>query len=118
MKFSQTQKLIFALIIFVAAGFIIYNSFFNSGSGALSSTATSTISTDGQNVVDLAYKINTISIDASLFSSPLFLNLTDFSSPLLSEPQGRPNPFAVIGTDVATQVVSISPAATSTKPAK
>src|ERR1035437_4054823 len=101
MKLSQTQKLILALIIFAIAGFIIYSSFFSGSStgGAIVSggEATTTMSVEGQDVVNMVSEINTISINPGLFSSPLFLGLTDFSVSLSPEPQGRPNPFADIG---------------------
>ena len=121
MKFSQTQKLIFALVIFVIAGFIIYKSFFGTSLpdiGAVlnsDNTATTTIGAEGQDIIDMANKINTVSIDSGLFSSPLFLNLVDFDVPPTPEPQGRPNPFANIGNDTGSGVFLVATSSKSTK---
>ncbi|OHA93248.1 MAG: hypothetical protein A3H52_01065 [Candidatus Zambryskibacteria bacterium RIFCSPLOWO2_02_FULL_39_26] len=56
----------------------------------------------GQDILILAEKLNILSIDASVFSSVLFTTLVDWSLPLLPEPQGRANPFALIGTDAGS----------------
>ena len=58
----------------------------------------------GQDILILAEKLNILSIDASVFSSVLFTTLVDWSLPLLSESQGRTNPFALIGTDTVPAV--------------
>jgi hypothetical protein len=115
MKFSQTQKLILALVIFAIAGFIIFRSF--SGSDVAGDSAAGVIDSSSQNIMDMVSKINTISINSSLFSSPLFLNLVDLTVAPTPEPQGRPNPFAPIGSDVAVQAVQKS-VASSSKPTK
>ena len=118
MKFSQTQKLIFALVIFAIAGFIIYNSFFGASTGTTSGgngSATTTISVEGQYIIDMTSKINTISINPGLFSSPLFLGLSDFDVSPSPEAQGRPNPFANIGNDTGSQSVTVATSSKSTK---
>ncbi len=56
----------------------------------------------GQDIIILAERLNSLSIDTTIFSDPLLTNLEDFSMPLFSESQGRPNPFAPIGIDVAS----------------
>ena len=117
MKFSQTQKLIFAITIFAIAGFVIYKSFFGGSSAhvtAQNGNATTTIGAEGQDIINMVSKINTISINPELFSSPLFLGLTDFGVSLSPEAQGRPNPFADIGSDSGAQSVATS-SAKSTK---
>lgn len=62
----------------------------------------------GTDILILANKIKTVTIDPSVFSSPLFAYLKDFSNPLTPEAQGRPNPFAPIGLDVSSIVVPAS----------
>jgi hypothetical protein len=119
MKFSQTQKLIFALVILAISGFIIYNTFFATspiGVGSfVDSTATTTIGSEGQDIIDMANKIKTVSIDSGLFSSPLFTSLVDFDVPSTPEPQGRPNPFANIGTDVGGGTFLVASSSKSVK---
>lgn len=115
MKISQNQKIMFAVAMFALTGFIIYKSFFVSSGSVVKTPAspmtTGSVSTlpgggdnaEGQDILDLANKLSAMSIDSQLFSSPLFKNLKDFDTPLLPEPQGRPNPFAQIGVDVSNQ---------------
>lgn len=55
--------------------------------------------TSSQDISALSEELQKIKIDASLFSSPLFTSLFDFSTPIIPEDQGRPNPFNKIGTD-------------------
>ena len=120
MKFSQTQKLILALVIFAIAGFIIYNSFFGANTSTTTSSgssdnATTTISAEGQYIIDVTSKIDAVSIDLQLFSSPLFLGLTDFDVAPSPEAQGRPNPFANIGNDTGSSVTSVATSSKSIK---
>jgi hypothetical protein len=117
MKFSQTQKLIFALVIFAIAGFIIYSSFF-SGSGlggVVSSDDTATTTDTGQDIVNMASEMDNISINSQLFSLPIFVNLVDFDVPPSPVAQGRPNPFAPIGNDTGVQTVAATSSPKSTK---
>jgi hypothetical protein len=99
-----------AIAIFAITGFVIYSSFFgpSSSSTTVSSTATTTISTEGQDIIYTASKIDTVSIDSTIFSSPLFTNLIDFDTSPSPEAQGRPNPFADIGNDSNAQVFPVS----------
>ncbi len=59
----------------------------------------------GQDILVLAEKLDTLSIDASVFSSILFTTLKDLSTPLTPESQGRPNPFAAIGLENSVSTV-------------
>ena len=59
----------------------------------------------GQEILNLTNKLKNISIDQAIFSSKLFLTLKDFGTVLTPELQGRPNPFAPIGTDVGNLVI-------------
>jgi hypothetical protein len=115
MKFSQTQKLILALVILAIAGFIIYKSFFDGSSGGAMMSggeATTTMGIEGNDIVNMVSEINTININPGLFSSPLFSGLVDFSVSLLPEPQGRSNPFADIGNDSGSVATSSAKATT------
>jgi len=88
--------------------------YFLSGTG----TETEIINTDvisteplGQDILILAEKLEQISINSEIFSSNLFQTLVDLSIPISPEAQGRPNPFAAVGSD-STQVI------TTPKPAR
>ncbi len=42
--------------------------------------------------------LNTIKLDDSIFSDPVFLSLTNFGVQIPAEPVGRRNPFAPVGS--------------------
>ncbi len=72
----------------------------------VTSTAHADVSSDdstttpiGQDILSLLSSFQSVSIDSTLFSSPLFQSLKDFSVALSPEQQGRSNPFAPIGTE-------------------
>ncbi len=88
------QKTIISLIIILGLGFFLYYSY--SSSPTLVSVSASIA---GEDILNLADKLNSISIDKSIFTSNSFLSLKDFAAALYPENQGRPNPFASIGTD-------------------
>ncbi len=56
----------------------------------------------GQDILDLLTSFRSVSIDASIFASPLFQSLHDFSSVLPAQVQGRANPFAPIAGQAVT----------------
>ncbi len=100
-KLTQTQKLILALVIFALTGYVIYSSFFSTPSApSVSPDETgAAVQAEGQDVIDLAAKLDSISIDPGIFTSTLFKSLKDFDVPISPELQGRPNPFEIIGID-------------------
>ncbi|MFA7216417.1 MAG: hypothetical protein WC095_00305 [Candidatus Paceibacterota bacterium] len=96
MSLSQTQKAIIAIIMFGLSGFIVYNSFFKSAL-IISDNSFSEEDSDSQDIIDLAEEFQDITINASVFSSPLFRSLKNADSSVSQEIQGRDNPFASIG---------------------
>lgn len=68
----------------------------------------SVVSPEGEEILILADKLETVEINTELFTSPLFTSLVDISVPITEEPKGRPNPFAPIGNDsVSTGTVRV-----------
>jgi len=71
-----------------------------------------------RNFLSLLLSVKSIKLDDSIFSSPDFINLHD-SSILLIPPvdEGRPNPFAPIGSDITViPPTPITPPATTITP--
>jgi hypothetical protein len=98
---SSTQKIIIGVLAFAILVFIGYKTVFNS-SGTATPAASDAASGDGQDsagqdILTAVDKLNSVQIDGTLFASPLFSNLKDYSTPLTIDQQGRPNPFASIG---------------------
>ena len=51
----------------------------------------------GEDLVALLFRLQSLKLDQSIFTSPVFRSLKDFSQEIPSEPVGRPNPFAPVG---------------------
>lgn len=52
-------------------------------------------------LVDTLLQLRAVSLSGTIFSDPAFMNLRDFGTQIVSEPVGRPNPFApVTGTTI------------------
>ncbi len=64
----------------------------------------------GQEVVDTLRQLDAVKLDGTLLSNPAFSSLQDFSTQIVPEPVGRPNPFAPLS-------VAPSQSASSTKDA-
>lgn len=90
------QKVIVALVVITAFGYVAFTTL--TGDVPLEE-GVSIISPQGEEILILADKLETIDINTDLFSSPLFTSLVDISIPIIEEPKGRSNPFAPIGND-------------------
>jgi len=88
--------------VLILAVFVILCFMFYSYSGSSSSSSISEVCSDTQQMsqallVTLA-GLNTIRLDGSIFSDPVFASLTDFGVVLPPQPSGRRNPFLPIGS--------------------
>lgn len=93
---QKNKNLIIAIVVILLA-FWAYNTFFKS-EGLVTSD---NIAADevGSDVLDLSASLQSVTLDQSLFASPLYKHLIDFSLPIPSQPSGRVNPFDIIGRD-------------------
>lgn len=82
---------IFILVIF------FYNIFFKSET--IPESAELSASSTGDDLVKIFEELQAVTLDPTLFSSPGYLLLTDFSTAIPPQTTGRPNPFGVIGQD-------------------
>lgn len=96
MELLQKNKILITVVILFVLALWAYNSFFKVDSSVPTDAAAQTV---GSDVLSLYSSLQSVTLEQSLFSSPLYRNLIDFSTPLQSQPVGRPNPFAVIGQD-------------------
>lgn len=96
----QNYKKIIGVILGILVLFVLYSMFFKKEAEApLSSTTTSALAGEDNELLVLLSQLNSIHLDGSFFSDPLFTSLTDFTVNLTREPRQRPNPFAPIGSD-------------------
>jgi hypothetical protein len=100
---KQVQNAVLVLVI-VALAFIAYTIFANRQPEAvLTTTETSELSAPDQDLIALLLELKSISLDNSLFTSPAFASLQDFSQELIPEPVGRPNPFEALPGQVGAK---------------
>jgi hypothetical protein len=83
----------------------------STGSAVLpTNTASDQTSTISKDFLAVLLNVKGIKIDDSIFTDPAFLSLRDSSIELVSDgTEGRPNPFAPLGSDVNTVNTLIIP---------
>jgi hypothetical protein len=87
----------------------------SSQSGAVlqASGATGDSGSTGSDLIQALTNLETVSLDAPIFTDPAFASLKDFSRQIVAEPTGRHDPFAPLGNDTAGAVPTL-PQATTT----
>ncbi|HEY0220607.1 MAG TPA: hypothetical protein VGC58_00080 [Candidatus Paceibacterota bacterium] len=102
MKSLNRQKILtyFLIIVLLAAGAYYYNQYFSGEviSDIVNPDTESVIV--GEDILVLVQKLQSVTIDPSIFSNAIFTTLRDYAVPLNEENLSRPNPFAPIGIDV------------------
>ncbi len=100
MILTTTQKFFIVLVLVFILGFLAYSTVgTNSEESAGGTTTVQGGTINGADILTLVERFKTVSIKKDVFDTSLFKSLTDFTTPLTAEPQGRPNPFAPIGFD-------------------
>jgi hypothetical protein len=90
---KKYQNTLIAVFLF-AAGFYLYNMF-----GPNLALLESSDETVGSDLVELLGRLEAAKLDQSLFNSPVYKSLSDFSVEVPSQPTGRRNPFDILGRD-------------------
>lgn len=93
---TKNKSVILAILVVILA-FFVYNSFFKSDITTF--TVDESVKNIGAEIVQTYSKLQSVALDQKLFSSPAYLNLTDFGVSVSSQPVGRTNPFDLIGRD-------------------
>ncbi len=106
MSHSSREKILIGVLILLIVGYFGYQMFSGGSAPAAVSVSTTDSSATssgvvGQDILTLVLKLQNISIDSSLFSSPLWTALKDSAAPLSPESQGRTDPFAALGSENA-----------------
>ncbi len=97
------SKFIWILVAIVIAGGVWYGL----SSAPTSPDLTPTPQTGGsssvdQGIVSTLLTLRAVKLDGTIFSEAAFLRLKDFSTEIVPEPTGRPNPFAPLSTPSQT----------------
>ncbi len=105
LKKNKTLLILFAVVLFI---FIGYFTFFNGGGTTTTPNENNSTQVVGQNVLNLLHKISVVSIDTTIFSSPIWTNLRDISSPLPTNTPGKSDLFGALGQSGTASSVSRS----------
>jgi len=100
-NFILSHKIVVVIVaLLVAVGVWIGLSSSGSSTGSLLTTEDVGNNGPNQDLVATLLALRAVKLDGSIFSDPGFQNLKDFSTQIIPEPIGRPNPFAPLGNNV------------------
>jgi hypothetical protein len=97
MDYIKQHKLLTGILVVIILGAAWYEFSGSSPAPVLSTAATGT-ATDTQDaqLVSTLLQLQTVTLNGTILSDPGFLSLQDFTTQVVSEPVGRPNPFAPV----------------------
>lgn len=99
------HKLVIVIAVVVVAGAVWYAL---SDSGAPASQGSPLLTTTpagsgaDQELVATLLALRAVKLDGTIFTDPSFMSLRDFSTQIIPEPVGRPNPFAPLLSTAST----------------
>lgn len=96
------------VIIIGVAGYL-YASRDRSGDILLTSTSSATVAAVDGDLLSALRQVRQLKLDSSLFATPIWLSLVDFSKTISTQPQNRQNPFAPLDSSLVA-----TPSSTST----
>ena len=114
----KSHKLLVALgaVLIIGALYFIMNGSGGSSNTSLLGTSSLPASANGsatvggvdQELQSTLAKVRAISLNDPIMTDPAFLGLHDINQQIVSEPSGRPNPFAPIGSDAGAATTTTS----------
>ena len=96
MNFLKQYSTVISFVVIVAVLYGGYALFFAESTEPVVEVTEINASPD-QDLIALLFELKSIRLDSALFEDQLFKALKDFGRDLVSEPVGRPNPFAPLG---------------------
>jgi len=104
------SKIAIVAIVIVIAGGLWYGLTSSTSSAPTSALSSSDTDSSGdQSIVTTLLTLQSISLSGSIFSNPAYATLKDFTTAIVPEPAGRPDPFAPL------PVSAPAPTATSSR---
>jgi len=96
MDLLKKYKSIIIVVVVIVVGFVVWNFFFASNDSGEDLIVSTNVSVDapGSVLVALLSKLQSLSLDDTLFADDRFEGLVDFTVPIAPQPVGRINPFA------------------------
>ena len=74
----------------------------SSGSSSPTITTTPVAGSVDPTLVSTLLTVSAVNLDGTIFTEPAFTSLQDYSTPIIDEPVGRPNPFAPLSPTSAS----------------
>ena len=110
MEFISQHKLISIVVLVLLIGAAWWEFTGSSSSAPVLSTSASATSTEDAQLVSTLLQLQAVTLNGTILSDPGFLSLQDFTTQVISQPLGRPNPFAPIGaTAPASSTATLNP---------
>lgn len=106
MSFLMSRNFIIVAVALVVAGLAWYG--LTSSAPATSLLETQTVSDNAidQDLIDTLLALRSVKLEGTILSEPAFQALKDFSTQIVAEPVGRPNPFAPLTSGVTATSTS------------
>ena len=101
MKKLLNNKLILVVLVVVVAAGAWYMLAGTEPAAILSNDGVDSTSPAEREILSTLLELRSITLDGSILSDQSFLSLQDYSTEIVSEPIGRPNPFAPLSTPAA-----------------
>ena len=93
MEFLNKNRLYIGVIVLALAGLWLYMTYFSGPSSSATLSNDRAASPLSQDVLITLSNLNTIRLDESIFSDPLFMSLSDYGVAIPPQNAGRRNPF-------------------------
>ena len=116
-NFILSHKILAVIIVVLLAAAVWIGLSSGSSSSSLLTTETVDQNSPDQDLVQTLLALRAVKLDGAVFSDPGFQSLKDFSTQIVPEPVGRPNPFAPLNATVVV-TTNTTQAAQIFKPAK
>ncbi len=94
------------IVVIMIAWYALSGSSGGSASNSVITTASPTDAADRE-LVSTLLALRSVKLDGTIFSEPAFAGLKDFSTQIIPEPVGRPNPFAPLSGAASSSANSI-----------
>ena len=114
MDFISQHKLTSVVVLVLLIGAAWWGFTANSAPAPVLSTTglSSATSTQDAQLVSTLLQLQAVTLSGTILNDPGFLALQDYTTQVVSEPVGRPNPFAPLsgtGSVVATSTTTLNP---------
>jgi hypothetical protein len=106
MQWIKQHFLIFLGVIVVLCAMVFYAMSSSAPPAPILTTSGTTGSpsadSSDQELVATLLALRAVTLSGTIFQDPAFISLSDFSTPIVPEPVGRPNPFAPLQSGTST----------------